>query len=449
MKVVYDWVTRRILSGIVQVGLYALPTSEIPGAEVDGLSTIPGMIDATLMGAFDWPMPIDIDISGLSTYSAKLKGRQPYVQVYCKQQWLSETQDANETYLSFINISSEHVNLTWASLIELIENNTATFGVLDLFHGIHPPAEASNHSLLMVEGCLGDKYVPFGENAVASANTCVIDATWAKMELNATLVPSFTVDSSLAPAEQQDGEAQMISLSPEWGRRVATIYNNSSPSFPSSLTGGPSLTGVPSFALALALSYNAPNPVNVSTGGWFETLEQYGGEQAAQQALNMTDVRYTSASAYFQANRYMLSQYKEVYFRTSTPWTDAGSLFHLDVDLFRSGYGYNSASVPVQLSLAVVAVYAFIAIFYLTYIFITGHVASSWNSFGELFLLAVNSSPPRGILKGTNVGVATAGPFREPVHVMANGKGTIELVFMRDSAAKHQVMQRVETNRAY
>lgn len=435
----YNYVTRRVLYGAVDIGVNVLPTGTMG---LGSASTIPGLVDATLMGGVDWPVPTDTSISGLSTYSAKAKGRQPYVEAFCEPQWLSETQDANETYLSFTNINSEYVNLTWASLIELIENNTATFGVSDLLHGIKPPAEASNHSLLMVEGCLGNKYVPFGENAVASATTCVFDATWAQVELNATLVPSFTVESSLAPAEEQDGEAQMISLSPEWGRRVATIYNNSNSIFPS-------IAGVPSYALVLALSYNTPKPVNITTAGWFETLKQYGGGQVAQQALNITDVQYTSASAYFQANKHILSQYKEVYIRTSTPWADADSLLHLEVDIFRSGYGYNSASVPVQLSLAVVAVYAFIVIIYLTYTFVTGHVASSWNSFGELFMLAVNSSPPRGILKGTNVGVATAGTFREPVHVMANGKGTIELVFMRDSAAKHKVMQRVETNKAY
>lgn len=229
---------------------------------------------------------------------------------------------------------------------------------------------------------------------------------------------------------------QLITLSPDWAHRVTKLYKNVTSDLSNMKTAA---------SYALALAHAAPVPM-IQGLGLKSILSEPGGEEE-QDA--MTQAQDSAASSYFKTHKNTLRRYNEVYLDTSTNWTDLGSLFHLEVNLYRSGYAYDVASIPVQLSLAVVAMYAFIAIVQLVCTFITGHVTSSWDSFAELLMLGIKSPPPNRLLKSTNVGIQTAGTFKEPLNVRGNKAGTVELVFKRHVDAKANLWHRVVSNRAY
>lgn len=130
-----------------------LPTGEhefyFPIDSLATLSTIPGCVDSSAMGIFSWPhsTPLSSGIFGRSTT------RQPYVQVACEEQWLLDTDNPNQTYVSFPTINPELVGITWALLMELVQNDTASAGAnSSMTEWRAPPAGAANHSLLMLEG---------------------------------------------------------------------------------------------------------------------------------------------------------------------------------------------------------------------------------------------------------------------------------------------------------
>lgn len=404
----------------------------VPRFADGSLSTMPGYVDASAMWQVRWP--------AASNVFGTAKTRQPYVQVNCEDRELSNTENPDTTHISFPNIDPDFVSLSWAFLLDLVHNDTSGLVVNGTMNWRSPPPEASNHSLLLTEVLLGGD--DGDASAVATAKCCVVDAIWASTMLNATLETEFTVGFSLAPVEAELQrqmnvvEQQRITLSADWAHRVTKLYKNVTSDLSNMKTAA---------AYALALAHAAPVPM-IQGLGLKSILSEPGGEEE-QDA--MTQVQYSAANAYFKIHEGNLHRYNEVYLDTSINWTDPGSLFHLEVNLYRSGYGYDVASIPVQLSLAVVGIYAFIAIVHLVCTFVTGNVASSWDSFAELLMLGIKSPPPNRLLKGTNVGIETVGTFKEPLNVRVNEAGTVELVFRRDVDAKRNSFQRIVTNKAY
>lgn len=154
---------------------------------------------------------------------------------------------------------------------------------------------------------------------------------WAKTELNATLVPAFTIGSNLAPPQQEDIDQQMISLSPDWANRVAELYKESNPDFSS-------MKMAPSLALALSHTASRSQAAPVSLSSESANPDKRGVSQSTPQSL-LTEAQYFAASAYFEANKAAMSQYTDIYLHTSTNWTDPASLFHLEVEILLPGYG--------------------------------------------------------------------------------------------------------------
>ena len=99
--------------------------------------------------------------------------------------------------------------------------------------------------------------------------------------------------------------------------------------------------------------------------------------------------------------------------------------------------------------MVVLIVYCAIIVGFIGYSICFGSTVGSWNSAGELFMLALNSKRPSHI-RNTSSGVVTALPYIEPVNVMANMEGSLEIRFANDpNKASSPRMRHVVMDVAY
>ncbi|KAL1867102.1 hypothetical protein Daus18300_006501 [Diaporthe australafricana] len=369
-----------------------------------------------------------------------------YLVLLDEQATIFPSSDPESTYITFGDISPEASNLTFADLIEIINSSTADNSTVDSTYVTwsEAPQQASNHSILMVQGNLLADGEQYHENAVAKAEACVIDAIWATAALNATsdAESNLVMNFELGSQSSQISESQLIKISPDWAAKVVEVYYEYQPD----------LAQMPLAKIfALALAGTAPMP-DIAYGpyGWRNAHNdpRFRGEEA--DAVSLSQAQYDAASAYFQANRGILSGQTDVFFYAAANWTDPAGLYHYEFETYRQGYGYDSSSVPVLLSLIVVAVYALIAVTHLLYTFTTGYVGRSWDTLAELLLLGLHSQPPEvNFAANTTVGIETVAPFKEPVSVRINENGRAELLFDRDALNKRRALSKIEVNEAY
>lgn len=416
-----------------------------PG-HITGTATLPAtlMSEALRFPDFGFLDGFRITSNSRETF-AKSTTFQPYVQVNCERQWLNDTQDPNSTYITFGDISPEATNLTFAVLIDIINSgtpeNSTTPWTTFAWDDAPPP---SNHSVLSVEGILLENGETFHENAVARAEACVIDAIWATTFINGTANAEFNwaVNFELGSNSSQKSKSQLIKISPDWASKVVHIWGEYQPN----------VTGIPQAELfSLALAGIAPMPeIAFGPYGWKEAHvdPMFNGEEA--DAMSLSPAQYDAASAYFSQNREILSKHTDVFFYAAANWTDPSKLYHYEYETFRQGYGYDSSSVPVLLSLIVVATYALIAVVYLLYTFAMGRVGKSWDTLAELLLLGLHSQPP-GVAAAANttVGIETIALFQEPIGVRLNENGRAEMLFYRDALNKQRALSKVKVNEAY
>ncbi|KAI1847942.1 hypothetical protein JX266_006055 [Neoarthrinium moseri] len=371
---------------------------------------------------------------------------QPYVQSDCKRQWLNSTDDPKSVYVTFGDISPEATNLTFADLVDIIKSVTADNATTNTIAVAwnDAPTAASNHSILMVKGLLLEGGETNHEDATVRSESCIIDAVWAKTNMNGTLSLSSDelINAEMLPADSQQFDSQLIRIPSEWASRVVDVY----------VEYQPDITSMPLERIfALALANTAPVPrIEYGPIGWHAVHNDPMYKDQEADTLSMSQAQYDATKAYFQANKNILSKHNDVFFYTSTNWSDPGNLYQLEVESFRQGYGYSSSGVPVLLSLIVVSIYALVAVVHLLYTFATGHVGRSWDTLAELLMLGLHSQPP-GVAATTNttVGIETAVPFEEPVSVRVNENGRAELVFLRDDLNKRRALGRIKANEAY
>lgn len=87
------------------------------------------------------------------------------------------------------------------------------------------------------------------------------------------------------------------------------------------------------------------------------------------------------------------------------------------------------------MSLVALSIYVCVALAHFIYNLTTGHASSSWDSIGELLMLALNSRRP-GHMQGTSAGVETLETYRRPVNVRIGPDRTAELIFDDDPEAQ-------------
>ncbi|KAL9620730.1 MAG: hypothetical protein Q9160_004743 [Pyrenula sp. 1 TL-2023] len=154
-------------------------------------------------------------------------------------------------------------------------------------------------------------------------------------------------------------------------------------------------------------------------------------------------------SKYLKGNR-PLHNFTPVLLYNKDNWADPASLVHFEIQDYLNGYGYDSSTTPVKLSLAVLMLYSVIVVTFLLYVFITGRSASSWDSIGEIVTLAMNSQRPENRLENTSVGIEALTTFREPVNIrVSRERGAMELVFRDDAGWKESDYKEVEPNMHY
>lgn len=103
----------------------------------------------------------------------------------------------------------------------------------------------------------------------------------------------------------------------------------------------------------------------------------------------------------------------------------------------------------MQHSLTVLCVYLLAVTGYTIYSLVTGRTATSWDSSGEVVMLALNSRQPEHI-KGSSVGVGTLATYRKPMNIrMHSKKNDAEMIFEDDLGLQKNEYKLVEANERY
>lgn len=102
------------------------------------------------------------------------------------------------------------------------------------------------------------------------------------------------------------------------------------------------------------------------------------------------------------------------------------------INVCRSGVAYGHKVVTVQLSLAVLGVYAIIVVVYhFLVIVVIGKTATSWDSIGLLICLALNTQWP-GHMEKTSVRVDLFVTYATPVNILIKAENSVETVLCND-----------------
>lgn len=185
--------------------------------------------------------------------------------------------------------------------------------------------QASNHSILMVQGRLVENDRLYHENAVAKAMAYVIDAIWATAALTSTRDSdsNSAVNSELGSKSSQEPESELIKISEDWAARVVDVYIEYQPDITKMALAQ---------VLALALAGVSPMPdIIYGPYRWktAHTDRMHRGLEA--DAVSLSQAQYDAASDYFHANGDILSEHADVILYAAANWTDPRSLYQLRV----------------------------------------------------------------------------------------------------------------------
>lgn len=291
----------------------------------------------------------------------------------------------------------------------------------------------SNYSLLMTYA------VDQGISKLVTASVIGAKWAWAKTTTNITQEHvSVQIQSSPENGTWLAGASQAISISPDWAKKVTDLYINAS-----TLTDVDTLEFVSSFMtsiIALALSDASLDP-SITT----DAVEFYKNLTTGEDGSSFEHDQYDAISRFIEPYR---RQYTDILVVCNNR-TDLDSLIHYPIQAYIHGYGYDSSTTPVKLSIVVLGIYSLIALAFLSQILISGRFARSWDSVGEIFLLALNSRQPEH-LHGASVGVETLATYREPVNIRVNDKnGSAEMVFRNDPGFRKSDYSVVKPNAKY
>ena len=129
-------------------------------------------------------------------------------------------------------------------------------------------------------------------------------------------------------------------------------------------------------------------------------------------------------------------------------WNNLDALTRQEMVTYRSVHTYSSRSVTVQLSLAVIATYCLVTTIYLAVVAWTGVTGHSWDSIGDLIILALGSRTPQHLVN-VSVGIETLTTYKEMVSIQANDHDHLELRFHDDPGSTATKWSHVEANKRY
>lgn len=372
---------------------------------------------------------------------------QPSVEITCSL--IDLYYDLESQNLNFGNGSQENLNhlVTTTDLKKvssnMIASNNATPSKLTVFWR-ESPKEPSMHSLLFAEG-FWDSAIDWNsppKTTMGSALACIIDAFWVQSSIHFNLSGNTLQFQLRNPEDQAEGGARApIVISTEWAGTLLKEWV--------------ALTTPPDWDVAHAndSAESAATFLLLGISDAISTTEMCYANQVARygpgdpDAASYLDPLPSSVVKYMNETG-LIGHYDNFIFCGTEDWTEASNLTQLPIQEYRYDYGYDSSTIPVQLSLAILLTYCLIATFYIVFILFTGRTASSWDTISELLMLGVHSRTPVH-LSDTSVGIDTVATFQEPVSIRINENNRAELVFDNDAEVKKRRLRDVVPNEAY
>lgn len=259
---------------------------------------------------------------------------------------------------------------------------------------------------------------------------------------NANLTQSSAIIASVDDVGKlTNSNNPLIKIHPTWAKRVVSL--NTADDVPTAILNMDQI-------LTLALSDIGPtyDPGNFPDSIDFPTFFQPKHLASESQLFPHLTKDENKSTVSFLHTKGSLRNYASISVWAHDNWTDPSSLTEFDVQNFLQGYGYDSSGTTVRLSLVLLATYAFIVIIHLSYTSITGQAGTSWDSIGELVMLAFNSRQPVQ-LHGTSVGVETTSTYGEVINIRINKASTAEIVFHNDPDLEKNAYSPVHANKKY
>ena len=385
------------------------------------------VLDATVPAQSVWNLIQPYSSDGRLTARA----RQPYVRTRCGEVQYMNSDNATDTYFYFGPSEQELNKLIQVDEYLRFNNDSAPTlrqGELPLnstIFWLRAPSSSSRHSVLMAYGNhWNDSNVDYW-----FFTGCTVDAVWANSDLNSTVaegVSCVNVDEMYNDVTIWQESANWIDMDPSWAREVELLYRTTA-------GGRYEPSAVAALILALAVSGADPELDNA-------TFTRYDRVRPAVQDPLLD---------YLKKNK-LLQRYPDgnIWVYASDGWTNPATLMRVDVRFYHDGYGYDSSTVTVQLSLAVITIYLSAALAYVISTLWTGEVGSSWDSAGGVLLLGMNSKRPAH-LGDTSAGIETLKTYKEPVNIRVNDENHLELVFANNASTRSTAYRRVVANHRY
>lgn len=298
---------------------------------------------------------------------------------------------------------------------------------------VHENPKGQNYSAL-VGGAFTSLDCPSVMNAsYAYVYACTLDAAWSEYQVNSTATAQVAVSYPLRKPDQAN---ITVEFTPDFVMRMISLYMQAINNTNIDVYLEPLLT----IAMANSLPY-------------INSLQKQGSlffinSSNPSPSDYFTQQQIDAARSWINTNG-LLSRFRSIEIFGLNNWTDPSTLVQMDLQTYRSEYGYDSASIPVRFALVVFGLYVIVTASYVIYTLVNGETGTSWDSVADLVMLALNSRKPPVEIGSTSIGVDSILTFREPVNVRVNEMNTAELVFDRDASVDEANLTRVRRNIAY
>ncbi|KAL9616744.1 MAG: hypothetical protein Q9160_008401 [Pyrenula sp. 1 TL-2023] len=370
---------------------------------------------------------------------------QPVVIAKCSHNDLIPGDDPETTYLTIGDGNQDNLKelISFARFRELGTSQSDYDQITDMKYTLvwqEAPHSASEHSPICVDGFKSNLAGIHYETATA----CTIDAYWARAPLNYKMSKK-SIYSNFDWKKIPEPAGRSISMSPDWVGKVTQAWLDVVNAL--NADSKESICFLAPDFLAVAIADTVSKSAGCTVKG-----NQYGMDSINTYSDGQDDCPFAidgdeAFSRYWTATE-LDEPYEGMYISITNGSTNPRDLTQLVLQEYSRGYGYDSSEIPVQLSLAILATYALLAIIYIIYTLATGRASNSWDSIAELVMLGVNSKTPEH-LEGTSVGIDTLATFREPVSIRVNERDCVELVFENDAGLSKRHLRDVEPNEAY
>lgn len=405
----------------VQCNKTTLSSSQL----VDTVFTIPGRAAANVLSQVFQETVLDV----------RTKFVQPAVETSCYFSYIQTPQTINTTWLENTYIpmgplvSGVHQTFNFSSAPSLNLTSCQGCPISVLWA---PAPQSASYSFLLGQIEWDDEYI----NTVA----CGLSAFWMNATVHLSSKTGVISAEGISPALLKKVPQEPIQMSLEWATALFQLYLSRLPRSPIYFLQD---------SISLLLSFGLSSLGPVASGPGLASITAPYSEWAEE---NITSIYSFLNNDQIQAlNRSINSGdlSEEDFIMANSNWTEVNNLFRQHVYLTQHGYGFNLAGTTVKLALAVLILYQVIVVMFFTWTFKVGLASLSWDSVGDLLMLALNSKTPN-FLGHTSAGIESLQTYGQDVRVMASTSGNeVELLFDNDPQIDWDLYERVEVNVAY